>query len=173
MISDTVLFGITLIDTGAVLFLLIYFVSFASALNVCINSSINVKYIFPQVLILSDLECDYINAQQCCSKLNFWSIPKVAAHVLVTFLLLITGHFWLFLVNVPFVGYLIYEYYTIPRGNMGIFDPAEIHVSLLVTLIRKFNRNYFQNRGQIKKHMSSCMIFLGFYLLIFFIYLYK
>jgi hypothetical protein len=26
-----------------------------------------------QVLILSDLECDYINARQCCAKLNFWS----------------------------------------------------------------------------------------------------
>jgi hypothetical protein len=35
----------------------------------------------------------------------------------------------LFLVNVPFVGYLLYEYYAIPRGNIGIFDPAEIHVS--------------------------------------------
>jgi protein cornichon len=86
-----------------------------------------------QVLILSDLECDYINAQQCCSKLNFWSIPKVSAHVLVTLLLLITGHWILFLVNVPFVGYLLWEYRTIPRGNIGIFDPAEIHVSELKT----------------------------------------
>ncbi|CRK93609.1 CLUMA_CG007139, isoform A [Clunio marinus] len=133
MISDTILFSFTLIDTGAVLFLLIYF-----------------------VLILSDLECDYINAQQCCSRLNFWTIPKISAHVVVTLLLLITGHYWLLLVNLPFVGYLIYEYWTVPRGNMGIFDPAEIH-----------------NRGQIKKHMSSCMIFLGFYLIIFFIYLYN
>lgn len=81
-----------------------------------------------QVLILSDLECDYINAQQCCARLNFWTIPKITAHVIVVFFLLITGHWVLFLVNTPFLGYLIYEYWTVPRGNMGVFDPAEIHV---------------------------------------------
>jgi hypothetical protein len=27
---------------------------------------------------------------------------------------------------------LIYEYWTIPRGNMGVFDPAEIHVSVKI-----------------------------------------
>lgn len=133
MISDTILFGFSLIDTGAVLFLLIYF-----------------------VLTLSDLECDYINAQQCCSKLNIWSIPKISAHSIILLLLLFSGHWILFLVNLPFVGYLIYEFLTIPKGNMGIYDPAEIY-----------------NRGQIKKHMSLCLIYLGFYLIIFFIYLYN
>ena len=69
-----------------------------------------------------------MNAQQCCSKLNIWTIPKVAAHILLTLMLLMTGHYYLFLVNVPFVSYLVYEYYKVPRGNIGIFDPAEIHV---------------------------------------------
>lgn len=70
-----------------------------------------------QVLILSDLECDYINAQQCCSKLNIWVIPKLAAHTFLTLVLLFTGHFWLFLTNLPFVAYLFYEYFTIPAGK--------------------------------------------------------
>lgn len=104
-----------------------WFTSWASRFR-CLRSGL-IKESSPQVLILSDLECDYINAQQCCSKLNFWSIPKISAHFLVTLLLLVTGHYWLFLVNVPFIGYLMYEYQTVPRGNMGIFDPAEIHVS--------------------------------------------
>lgn len=45
-------------------------------------------------------------------------------------MLLMTGHFYLFIVNVPFVSYLVYEYYKVPRGNIGIFDPAEIHVNI-------------------------------------------
>lgn len=40
-------------------------------------------------------------------------------------------------------------------GNMGLFDPTEIH-----------------NRGMIKKHMRNCMIYLGYFLIFFFIYLY-
>lgn len=41
-------------------------------------------------------------------------------------------------------------------GNMGVFDPTEIH-----------------NRGQLKSHMKEAMIKLGFHLLCFFIYLYR
>lgn len=48
--SDGLLFAFALIDTGATIFLLVYF-----------------------VITLSDLECDYLNAQQCCSKLNMVS----------------------------------------------------------------------------------------------------
>lgn len=40
-------------------------------------------------------------------------------------------------------------------GNTGVYDPTEIH-----------------NRGQLKRHMRDCMIYLGFYLVIFFVYLY-
>lgn len=41
-------------------------------------------------------------------------------------------------------------------GNMGVFDPTEIH-----------------NRGQLKSHMKEAMIKLGYHLLCFFIYLYR
>ena len=40
-------------------------------------------------------------------------------------------------------------------GNIGVFDPAEIY-----------------NRGMIKRHLRETMIYLGFYLIIFFMYLY-
>jgi protein cornichon len=83
------------------------------------------------VLTLSDLECDYLNAQQCCSKLNIWSIPKITAHAVIVILLLFTGHWILFLVNIPFLGFLIYDLWRVPRGNLGIYDPAEIYVSEL------------------------------------------
>lgn len=44
----------------------------------------------------------------------------------------------------------------VPMGNMGVFDPTEIH-----------------NRGQLKSHMKEAMIKLGYHLLCFFIYLYR
>ena len=44
----------------------------------------------------------------------------------------------------------------VPSGNMGVFDPTEIH-----------------NRGQLKSHMKEAMIKLDFHLLCFFMYLYR
>ncbi|XP_063701640.1 protein cornichon homolog 4 [Culicoides brevitarsis] len=132
MLPETLVFIISMIITGSLLFLLVYF-----------------------VIILSDLECDYLNAQTCCSKLNFWVIPKLASHTFLAFILLIHQYYGLFLLNVPGVAWLIYEKVKIPSGNLGVYDPAEIH-----------------NRGMIRKHLRDCMIYLGFYLLIFFVYLY-
>ena len=33
---------------------------------------------------VADLECDYLNAQECCGRLNFWNIPKLWLQLLVT-----------------------------------------------------------------------------------------
>lgn len=84
-----------------------------------------------------------------------WVVPKIVAHTLLNVMLLIHGQWWLSLANVPMTVWLLYEFFTVPRGNMGVFDPTEIH-----------------NRGQLKKHMRDCMIYLGYYLIFFFIYLY-
>ncbi|KAK0082763.1 hypothetical protein PV325_009888 [Microctonus aethiopoides] len=130
--SEPLLFAFSLLNTGAILFVLVYF-----------------------VIALSDLECDYLNAQQCCSRLNKWTIPKIVAHSLLNLLMLLHGQWILALVNVPMTMWLCYEYFTVPQGNMGVFDPTEIH-----------------NRGQLKKHIRDCMIYLGYYLIFFFIYLY-
>ena len=46
--GDIFLFSFCLLDTGGLIFILIYF-----------------------IITLSDLECDYLNAQECCAKLNF------------------------------------------------------------------------------------------------------
>ncbi|XP_012253437.1 protein cornichon homolog 4 [Athalia rosae] len=132
MISEPLLFAFALFDTGAVLFLLVYF-----------------------VITLSDLECDYLNAQQCCSKLNMWVVPKIVGHVFLVLLLLLHGQWILMIINLPMALWLMYEYFTIPTGNMGIYDPTEIH-----------------NHGQLRKHQRDIMVYLGYYLIFFFIYLY-
>lgn len=59
------------------------------------------------------------------------------------------------LVNLPMLGWMAYEVASVRPGNMGVYDPTEIH-----------------NRGQLSKHLRDCMIYLGYYLIFFFIYLY-
>ncbi|KAM6460863.1 protein cornichon homolog 4 isoform 1-T1 [Liasis olivaceus] len=110
----------------------------------------------PEIITLSDLECDYINARSCCSKLNKWVIPELIGHTIVTVLMLISLHWFIFLLNLPVATWNIYRYVMVPSGNMGVFDPTEIH-----------------NRGQLKSHMKEAMIKLGFHLLCFFMYLYS
>lgn len=165
MFPETLVFALAMLITGAILFLLIYFVSFYESLVFRVTGGVDdierpwilnsVTFLFFQLIILSDLECDYLNAQQCCSKLNFWSIPKLAGHGFLAFLLLMHGNWFLCLANLPMIGWLVYEQYKVPAGNIGIYDPAEIH-----------------NRGMVKKHLRDTMIGLGFYLIIFFVYLY-
>ncbi|XP_026737967.1 protein cornichon homolog 4 [Trichoplusia ni] len=132
LLGETFLFSLTLIDCGGILFLLVYY-----------------------IITLSDLECDYLNAQECCDKLNYWLLPKYTAHSIITILLLLHGQLILFLLNLPMFIWLTFEYFTVPRGNLGAYDPAEIH-----------------NRGQLRKHLRDVMIYVGYYLVFFFIYLY-
>ena len=51
---------------------------------------------------------------------------------------------------------LFVRYLSKPSGNIGFFDPAEIH-----------------NRHQLSSYMTQCMVKLGFHLLFFFLYLYR
>jgi len=132
MVSDIFLFSFTLIDTGALIFVLVFF-----------------------IITLSDLECDYLNAQECCGRLNFWNIPKLWLQLLIPFLLLISGHWWLVLLNLPLCAWLIRRFFCIPKANIGEYDPAEIH-----------------NSGQLRSHMVAVCLHLGWQMVSFFLYLY-
>ncbi|KAK4295927.1 hypothetical protein Pmani_031538 [Petrolisthes manimaculis] len=129
---ESAVFVFSLFDTGALLFLLVYY-----------------------VITLSDLECDYLNAQQCCDRLNLWVIPKLVAHLILSLVFLLTGHYYLFLGSLPLAAFLLREYLKVPTGNFGVYDPTEIH-----------------RLGQLKTHMRDAVIGLAYYLVFFFIYLY-
>ncbi|MED6249451.1 Protein cornichon 4 [Ilyodon furcidens] len=130
---EAVVFILSLVDCCALIFLSVYF-----------------------IITLSDLECDYINARACCSKLNKWVIPEMVGQCLSMMLMLVSMHWFIFLLNMPVAAWNIYRYMRIPMGNMGVFDPTEIH-----------------NRGLLKSYMKEAMIKLGYHLLCFFIYLYS
>ncbi|KAI9579790.1 protein cornichon homolog 4 [Glossina fuscipes] len=132
MLPEPATFAISLAIYGAILLLLIYY-----------------------VLNLADLECDYINAQECCARLNFWVIPKFGSHLILCGLLLVDGHWLLLLINIPMVFWLGYELHKQPRDSLGIYDPVDIH-----------------SRGLLKVHLRNTMIYLGYYFIMFFIALY-
>jgi len=102
------------------------------------------------IIMFSDLECDYVNPIDLCNKLNQFVIPENAAHGLLTVLLLLSGQWLAFLLNLPL---LLYNAYRI-QHNTHMYDATEI----------------FRSLGQRKQ---VTFIKLGFYLLSFFYYLFK
>ncbi|XP_014776950.1 protein cornichon homolog 4 [Octopus bimaculoides] len=133
MVADSLVFIFALIDDALLLSLTVYF-----------------------VITLSDLECDYLNARSCCGKLNKWVLPEIVAHGLVSFSLIISGHWILFCLYSAMTAWVIYTFVCIPSGNIGMYDPAEIH-----------------NRQQLKNCMRECLIKLVFHLVFFFVFLYN
>uniref|UniRef100_A0A8D2KND5 Protein cornichon homolog 4 n=1 Tax=Urocitellus parryii TaxID=9999 RepID=A0A8D2KND5_UROPR len=94
---EAVVFVFSLLDCCALIFLSVYF-----------------------IITLSDLECDYINARSCCSKLNKWVIPELIGHTVVTVLMLVSLHWFIFLLNLPVATWNIYRFIMVPSGNMGV-----------------------------------------------------
>ncbi|KAI1284927.1 Protein cornichon -like protein 4 [Halotydeus destructor] len=133
MSADSAFFAFSLVDTSTLLFLSVYI-----------------------VITLSDLECDYLNAPQCCTKLNKWVLPEFLAVTALTILLLFTGHWILFILYWPMIAWLLLRQHRIPRGNLGTYDPTEIH-----------------NKGNLKKHIRDSVVRLCFHLVFFFIFLYS
>lgn len=88
--------------------------------------------------------------------MNKWVVPELVGQALTTVLMLVSMHWFVFLLNLPVAAWNVFRFVKVPMGNMGVFDPTEIH-----------------NRGQLKSHMKEAMIKLGFHLLCFFIYLYS
>ena len=70
-------------------------------------------------LLHSDLECDYLNAQECCGRLNFWNIPKLWLQLVILAVLLVSGHWSLVLLNIPVCAWLVRKFHWVPRGNIG------------------------------------------------------
>ncbi|XP_056671974.1 protein cornichon homolog 4 isoform X3 [Monodelphis domestica] len=109
---EAVVFVFSLIDCCALIFLSVYF-----------------------IITLSDLECDYINARSCCSKLNKWVVPELIGHTIVTVLMLISLHWFIFLLNLPVATWNIYRD-TQPRAievpHEGSHDQAWFSLTLFL-----------------------------------------
>ncbi|GMM48714.1 cornichon family protein [Pichia kluyveri] len=114
---------------------------------------INALSLFAEVFFsisFSDLECDYINPIELCNKLNKFIIPKASVHGFLTFLFLINGYWFVFLLNLPLLAYNANKIYT----KNYLLDATEI----------------FRTLGKNKRESFSK---LAFFLFMFFFYLYR
>lgn len=108
------------------------------------------------LVILSDLECDYINAASCCEKLNYLVPIELVLHGILTLGMFYNWHVFLLLLQLgPFL-YLFNKFLRVPPGSSGQYDPTQIH-----------------NRSYIKVFIREAMVKLGFFIVFFFIYLYS
>ncbi|XP_077289577.1 cornichon-like protein [Arctopsyche grandis] len=131
-LSEGVVFALALVDNGALLFLLVY-----------------------HVITLSDLECDYLNAVECCSRLNGWVRWKAGAHAALVAVLALHGCWGLAGAGLPLLVWLCYEALSVPTGNLGVYEPTDIH-----------------ERDRLSRHLRDVLLYLAHYLLFFFVYLY-
>ncbi|KAF4363210.1 hypothetical protein F8388_020780 [Cannabis sativa] len=60
---------------------------------------------FYQLVILSDLEADYLNPFESSSRINFLIVPEFIVHGLLCAIFLLTWHWLLFLITLPLACY--------------------------------------------------------------------
>ncbi|KAK7244679.1 hypothetical protein RIF29_39504 [Crotalaria pallida] len=65
---------------------------------------------FYQVLMLSDLEADFINPYDASSRINYFVVPEFIGQGLLCALWLLTGHWIMFLITLPLACYHIHLY---------------------------------------------------------------
>jgi len=106
-------------------------------------------YVF-SIVSLGDLESDYLNPVDLCEKLNKFSKPEIIGQCIMTLLLLLSGSWYEFLVNLPITIYniksAIFKEY--------LLDPTNIFTHL----------NY---------HKMKSITKLVIYMVAFFFYLYQ
>lgn len=108
------------------------------------------------LITLSDLECDYINAANCCGKLNKLVLPELILHGIMTVMMLYNWHTMLFILLLLPLLYLLNRFLSIPPGNIGYYDPTQIH-----------------NRTFLKLSIRETMVKLFFYVGFFFVSMYS
>ncbi|CCH58772.1 hypothetical protein TBLA_0A09890 [Henningerozyma blattae CBS 6284] len=112
---------------------------------------VNCIDLFGQVhftILYADLESDYINPIELCSKVNKLILPEACVQAFLTLLFLFTGHWIVFLVNLPIFAYNIKK---ISSRNY-LLDATEIFRTL-------------------NKHKRESFLKLAFYAFMFFFYL--
>lgn len=58
-----------------------------------------------QIVCLSDLEADYMNAYESSSRINRVVVPELILNALFSALFLVTGHWFMFLLTLPITCY--------------------------------------------------------------------
>ncbi|CCH61107.1 hypothetical protein TBLA_0E00460 [Henningerozyma blattae CBS 6284] len=117
----------------------------AVALN-CLNLFAQVHF----TILYADLEADYINPIELCSKINKLIVPEAVIHSFLSLLFLLNGYWFVFLLNLPILIYNGDKFHK----KTQLLDATEI----------------FRNLGKFKR---AALLKLCAYMLLFFFYLYR
>lgn len=112
----------------------------------CVNLFAQVHF----TILYADLEADYINPIELCSKVNKLILPEAALHGFISLLFLLNGYWFVFLLNLGILAYNGNKFYK----KQQLLDATEI----------------FRTLG---KHKRESFIKMAFYLFLFFFYLYR
>jgi hypothetical protein len=127
MVSQEMLLMLSIMATSLLLFLSVYF-----------------------MIILSDLESDYINSLDCSSRLNMWTIPRLVFMMGHSLLLLIQNSWLMLLISLPFTTWLVYSKLKVKEGDSGLYDPTVIHIRDNLRGAIK------ESLGEIKQYSTIC-----------------
>ncbi|KAJ1770973.1 hypothetical protein IW138_004370 [Coemansia sp. RSA 986] len=102
------------------------------------------------VIMLTDLECDYINPIDLANNLNTYVMPDLAAQMALVLVFLLLGEWTSMLLNLPLAAWNV----TKVINNRQFYDATEVFRTL-------------------SKHKRENFVKVGFYLICFFYYLYS
>ncbi|KAJ1736656.1 hypothetical protein GGI11_005228 [Coemansia sp. RSA 2049] len=102
------------------------------------------------VIMLTDLECDYINPIDLANNLNTYVMPDLAAHMVLLVVFLLLGEWMSMLLNLPLAAWNVIKVVN----NRQFYDATEVFRTL-------------------SKHKRENFVKVGFYLVCFFYYLYS
>jgi len=124
---ETFLWSLSLLVLGALIFLQVF-----------------------ELISFADLESDYINPIDLCSRINLFILPEVASHAILTALYLFSGFWFEFLLNLPLVVWHVHSF-----------------------LNKKLNLDATSIFSSMDDAKKVSYIKLGFYMVTFFYYLYR
>ncbi|KAJ1657180.1 hypothetical protein GGF44_004974 [Coemansia sp. RSA 1694] len=102
------------------------------------------------VIMLTDLECDYINPIDLANNLNTYVMPEMAAQLALFVVFLLMGEWTTMLLNLPLTAWNVVKVVN----NRQFYDATEVFRTL-------------------SRHKRENFVKVGFYLLCFFYYLYS
>ncbi|XP_031269719.1 protein cornichon homolog 4-like isoform X2 [Pistacia vera] len=79
-----------------------------------------------QLMCLTDLEVDYINPYDSAAQINMLVLPEFATQGILCIIYLITGHWFMFLLSLPYLHYNVGLY----RRRQHLVDVTEIYSQL-------------------------------------------
>ncbi|ORX87178.1 cornichon [Basidiobolus meristosporus CBS 931.73] len=101
-------------------------------------------------IMLSDLECDYINPIDLCNRLNQFILPEYIGQYVMAIVFLFSGNWTALIINLPVVAFNTMQL----TNSRHMYDATEIFRTL-------------------PAHKKETFLKMGFYLLCFFYYLYR